>query len=93
MVSIPVPMNPNANNADAQWPATGFNAAAACVAEPIFFPCKVDAVATMMANITALENPIPMNTSPRLVRSLYFGIRRGAVLQRHGPVAAFWLGP
>jgi len=37
----------------------------------IFLPCKVVAVTTMIANITAFENAMPVKTSPRAVRDLY----------------------
>ena len=80
-------MKPRANRALAKCPAKGLSAAAAWAALWMLvslWVCSVWAVATMMANMTRLENVMPANTSSRLVRCLRWA-RAG--LCRSGVVA------
>jgi hypothetical protein len=73
MASSPLPMKPGANSALAKWPAKGLNASAGWAALwmlVLWWLCRVWAVATMMANMTRLENVMPVKTSRRLVACL-----------------------
>ena len=66
-------MKPRANRALAKCPAKGLSASAAWAALWMFvslWACSVSAVATMMANMTRLENVMPTKTSSLLVRCL-----------------------
>jgi hypothetical protein len=80
MASMPEPMKPRAKMVDAQDPAKGRRADAACAADAMSgCPCapSVTAVAAIMANITALERAMPVKTSKRLVRTFSEASRGG----------------
>ncbi len=74
---MPLPMKPRANRVDESFPATGLSAAAASAAPwMVLAPCapRVEAVATMMANITTLDRTIPDTTSNRAWRWVVFAL-------------------